>query len=149
VASFQNNYYPIQGSALGAQADVDTYESKATVPGAAKTMLYRFHSVIDTTASWQAVMYSGYNFKEAAKIYKNIFRYVNKAHFKIDDFNFGFSGDMEEPTESLRFSVSTLKAVSDNPAFEHFIAEVEITNSFVGWEVHLNLENKKNDKDKY
>src|SRR5512141_152428 len=83
VSSFRNNYYSIQGDIMSAQPDVDTYESKAAVPGTERSMLLRFHSVEDTTASWQAIMYAGDDYKEAAKIYKNTFRLVNKAHLTI------------------------------------------------------------------
>ncbi len=149
ISSFKNNFRSIQGNIISAQADVDTYEANTAVPGAEKAVLFRFHSIEDTTASWQGTMYSGESYNEAARIYKNIFRLVNKTHLLIDNIAMGFSSQMEEPTESLRFTASTLKAISTNAAYTHFIAEVEMINSYTGWQVHLNLHNKKADTDKY
>lgn len=149
VTDFSYNFYNIQGNVLSTQEDVDTYESKNSIPGAIKTMIFRFHSEEDTTAGFQAVMYSGDDFKEAAKIYKNVFRYVNKSHFAVKENNFSFSGSMEEPTESIRFTSSILKAITNNNDYKRFFAEVEMVNSFTGWEVHLNLHSKKDDKEKY
>lgn len=149
VASFRTNYYSIQGNIINAQEDADVYETHATLPGAVHSFVYRFHSAEDTTASWQAIMYSGDSFKEASKVYKNIFKLVNNSHFAIDNTVINFTGEMEEPTEDLRFTASPLKAISTNPAYRRFFAEVEMINSFSGWEVHLNLHNKKDDRDKF
>lgn len=149
VSAFSNNYYSIQGNVLSTQEDGDTYESMINVPGAKNSLIYRFHSERDTTASWQAIMYKGEDFKEATKIYKNTFRYVSKAHLNVGGFTISFAGMMEEPSESLRFTASILKAVSGNNDYKKFVAEVEMINSFTGWEVHLNLHSKKDDMDKY
>jgi hypothetical protein len=146
VADFRHNYHSIQGEALGSQNDVDTYQSKNSLPGAVECFIYRFHSVQDTTASFQAVMYKGDSFKEAVKIYKNTFRLVNKTKLKPSG---GFTGQMEEPNESMRFISSSMKANTSDDAYKNYIAEVEILNSYDGWEVHLNLHTKKDDRDKF
>lgn len=149
VTAFSDNYYSIQGNVINTQEDADTYQSVINVPGAKNSLIYRFHSERDTTASWQGMMYKGEDFKEAAKIYKNTFRYINKAHLNTGGFTISFAGNMEEPNESLRFTASVLKAVSGNNDYKKFVAEVEMVNSFTGWEVHLNLHSKKDDMDKY
>lgn len=149
VSSFADNYYSIQGDMISSAEDGDTYVSDMSVPGAKNTVIYRFHSTRDTTASWQATLYKGEDFKEAAKIYKNTFRYVSKAHLTKSGYTISFAGFMEDPNESLRFTSSVLKADSGNNAYKKYVAEVEIVNSFTGWEVHLNLHNKKDDRDKY
>ena len=149
VSSFSNNYYSIQGNLIRSQADVDTYETPTALPGAEKSFIYRFHSTEDTTASWQGIMYSGESYKDAAKIYKNLFNLVHKTSLNVYNSTLKFKGEMEKPTEALRFNESSLKAVSIHPVYTRFFAEIEMVNLNQEWVVHLNLHNKKDDKDKY
>ncbi|MEO6538244.1 MAG: hypothetical protein ABIT07_09950, partial [Ferruginibacter sp.] len=146
VSSFSNNYYSIQGNLIRSQTDVDTYESLTVLPGAEKSFIYRFHSAEDTTASWQGIMYSGESYKDAARIYRNLFNQVHNTSLNVYNSTLHFKGEMEEPTEALRFNESSLKAVSTNPAYTRFFAEIEMVNLNQEWEVHLNLHNKKDDK---
>ena len=60
-----------------------------------------------------------------------------------------FVGVMEEPSESLRFASSLLRTTIDNRVYKNFVAEVELVNNFMDWEVRLNLHSKKDDKEKY
>ncbi len=149
VQDFRANYYGIQGEVVSEQDDVDIYQSKSSVPGAVQCFILRFHSVIDTSASLQAVMYRGDSYKEAAKIYRNTFRLVNKTRLHLSTANGGFSGNMEEPSETVRFSSSMLRTNTNDNAYKNFIAEIEMVNNFTEWEVRLNLHNKKDDRDKY
>lgn len=149
VDDFSTNYYNIQGDVVSEQEDVDVYKSKKSLPGALQSSIMRFHSDTDTSASLQLLMYKGDDYKEAEKIYKNTFRLVNKAKLNIKSGTASFSGVLEEPDESLRFASSSLKINLTDKLYKNFIAEVEIVNDFAGWEVHLNLQSKKDDRDKY
>jgi hypothetical protein len=112
-------------------------------------MIYRYNSKVDSTASWQAIMYKGESYKDAAKVYKNTFRLVNKARIHSSELSAGFSGQMEEPTEDLRFTTSSLQLTSKNELYRNYVAEIELLNTMDGWEVHLNLHYKRDDKEKY
>ena len=146
VLDFRFNYKAVQGEALPSQNGAEVYRSKVKLPGAEHCIIYRFHSLEDTTASWQAIMYTGDNYKEAVKIYKNTFRLVKKSQMRWTDRSpISFSGELQEPDESVRFTVSKLKPRLIDMAYRDFYAEVELTGTFDSWEVHLNLHNRRND----
>jgi hypothetical protein len=149
VVDFNTNYYNIQGDVVSSQDEVDVYNSKSSIPGAIECLIYRFHSSQDTTASLQALMYKGEDYKEAAKIYRNTFRLVNKTKLKVNQSSADFTGTMEEPSESLRFASSLLRTTIPNRTYKNFVAEIELVNNFMEWEVRLNLHSKRDDKEKY
>jgi hypothetical protein len=148
VIDFRNNFKKIQGKELIPQAGMEVFQSKIGLPGALHCTIYRFHSKIDTTASWQAIMYDGEDYEEAKKIYINTFRLVNKSRIRwIDRSIAAFSGEMEKPDGNITFSNSMLQLNVSDPRYKNFFAEIEMTSGYNGWEVHLNLHAKKDDTD--
>lgn len=148
--AFRNNYYQVQGDKLPSQDDMDIYSSTVVLPGAQHCIIYRFHSKTDTTASWQGIMYAGENYKEALRIYKNNCKSVNKCRVNLDGSAAAiFTGKIDEPDTNLRFVSSVFTLNTKDATYEQFYAEVELVNiNFDQWEVHLNLQNKKNDEEK-
>ncbi|MEO7265706.1 MAG: hypothetical protein ABIW38_12365 [Ferruginibacter sp.] len=149
VASYEGNFYSIQSENISQLPDVDTYRSKRGIPGAKECYIMRYHSVVDTTAGWQALMYKGEDYREAVKAYKNCFRLVKKSNLKIDESIMKFNGELEEPQASLKFTVSSLKPSSSLPAYKNFYAEVELVQVYLEWEVRLNLHSRKADDERY
>ena len=147
--NFQNNYRNIQGDELPPDEGREIFRSKVMIPGGSEAVIYRFHSKEDTTASFQATLYEGESFKEAAKIYKQTFRQVKGTKFNAGIEKISFTGTMDEPTENLRFTSSQLRPDVDAGAYKNFIAEVEIINSVEGWKVQLNLHSRKDDDARY
>lgn len=147
VLDFRVNFSTIQGNQIAKQTESETYESTVKLPGASECLIYQYHSKADTTASWQAIMYKGDDFKEAARTYENVFRLVKKSQVRwIDKSYVGFNGDMEKPTEDLRFTVSTLQFQLDDKRYKNFEADIEMVSTYDGWEVHLNLQTKNPDE---
>ncbi len=149
VADYQQNFNSIQSESLSRAGDVDIYKSLKTVPGAAECFIYRFHSVEDTTASWQAIMYKGEDYKDAVKAYKNCFRLIKKSNLKISDNTMKFEGELVEPVSSVKFTVSSLQPITTLKAYKNFYAEVELVQVYLEWEVRLNLHSRKRDMEKY
>lgn len=146
VLDFRVNFSSIQGNSLTNQSDAETYESVVKLPGAISCFVYKFHSKEDTTASWQALMYKGDSYKDAARTYENVFRMVKKSQVKwIDKSTVGFDGEMQKPAEELKFTVSTLSFSLDDKRYKHFEADVEMVSTYDGWEVHLNLQTRHPD----
>src|SRR6187399_3214275 len=85
---FKRDYKGIQGIPLPPQGDMEVFKSKVTLPGALHCVIYRFHSGVDSTSSWQAVMYEGEDYKEAAKSYKETCRKVKKSRIKWVDSSY-------------------------------------------------------------
>ena len=150
VIDFRNNIYQVQGKELAPQEGREVYKSIISLPGATHCVIYRFHSIIDTTASWQAILYEGESYEEALTIYKNTYHQLTKSKIKWNDNRLAaFKGEMEEPDENMRFTNTLLQLNVPDFLYRSFYAAIEITNSYSGWEVHLNLQDKKDDKDKY
>jgi hypothetical protein len=149
VASFDDNFNGIQGSMLPSQPDAETYFSTTCLPNALHCIIYRYHSVMDKSASWQAIMYAGDNFDDAIKAYKNTFNQVKRSQVKgIANKISSFEGKMENPDENIRFAVSSLRLKTDDIKFKDLVAEIELSNNYEGWEVHLNLYSKKYQQEK-
>jgi len=126
---------------------MDVYKSSISLPGAQHCVIYRFHSKTDTTASWQALMYDGENYKEALKAYKNSCKMVDRCRVTLSNgTSASFSGKMEEPDANLRFSSTSYKLNTKETVYEKFYAEVELLNTGIdSWEVHVSLQSKKED----
>lgn len=147
VLDFRLNFSSIQGEVVSKQAEAETYESTVKLPGATSCTIYQFHSKADTTASWQGTMYKGDDYKEAARVYENVFRLVKKSQVRwIDKSYVGFTGELQRPTEDIRFAVSSLRFQLDDKRYKNFEADVEMVSTYDGWEVHLNLQTKNPDE---
>lgn len=146
VMDFRHDFKHLQGSELMPQEGMEVYRSNIGLPGAAHCAIYRFHSQLDTSASWQAIMYDGDNYEDAIKSYKNTYRLVNKSRIKWFDRSIvSFKGELENPLENIKFASSQLQLNVTDPRYKNFFAEIVISNGENGWEVRLNLHNKRND----
>lgn len=149
VEHFQNNFHQIQGEMLPSDPDRDIFQSTVMVHGASKCMIYRFHSKEDSSASWQAILYSGEDFDAASKIYKQAFRQTRQTKFKIGLEHYSFEGSLLEPTEDLRFTSSILRSTYEAGQYKNFMAEIEMINTMEGWTVQLNLHSRKSDTERF
>lgn len=149
VEHFQNNYLQIQGNMLPSDPDRDIYQSTVFLPGASKCVIYRFHSEQDSSASWQALLYSGEDYAAAAKAYKQAFTQTKQTKFKTGIVKNSFEGTYLEPSEDLRFTTSILRTTAEGELYKNFMAEIEIINSMEGWTVQLNLHSRKEDTDRF
>lgn len=151
VLDFRNNFYRIQAEALTTEGEKEVYRSSISLPGSVSSVIFRFNSRVDTTASWQATMFEGDTYSDALKAYRNTSRLLNKCRLTLSANNaVGFSGKLNEPSPNLTFASSSFKLNTEDPAYAKFCAEIEMVNTgFDSWEVHLNLHNKKDDSEKY
>ena len=146
VRDFRHNFNNISGEKLYSQGEVDSYESKVKLPGASSCFINRYHSLADTTASWQAELYNGEDYKEAIKVYRNTFRLLNKSRMQqVDRSVMTFTGNLEEPVETIRFASSTLTLDVSDRHYKNFVAEVELITSYNGFQVNLSMHAKTND----
>ena len=61
----------------------------------------------------------------------------------IENKAVSFEGEMENPDENVRFAVSGLRLKTTDKIYRNLSAEIELTNNYEGWEVHLNIYSKK------
>ena len=63
-----------------------------------------------------------WSFEEAVKVYKSIYKNLKKAKIKNGPTSaFSFTGELEEPMESVRFTVSPLKLNTVDDAYKYFL----------------------------
>jgi hypothetical protein len=149
IENYQNNYRNIQGELLPSDDDRDIFQSAILLPGATQNVIFRFHSKEDTSASWQAILYNGEDFKEASKVYKNSFKHLKQTQFKVGMSSISLEGVMENPTNEIAFTSSILRPSLPTEIYKNFIAEVEILTTLDGWTVQLNLHSRKEDTERY
>ncbi len=142
VLDFTHNFLNIQGNKLPAEADADTYRSKACPPAAIGCRVMRYRSVQDKSASWQAAMYTGESFDEALKAYKKLFGQVKKTTVKGIEGG-TFEGTLETVDENVGFASSTLRLKTKDRHYKDMVAEVAITSTYTNWEVSINIYTKK------
>ncbi|MFT3980758.1 MAG: hypothetical protein QM687_09840 [Ferruginibacter sp.] len=147
--NFQNNYYNIQGEQLPPDEGRDVFRSNIKIPGSSYSLIYRFHSQEDSSAAFEALLYEGESYKEAAKAYKQAFRQIKGTKFNSTLGKISFDGKMEEPTETLRFTSSLLRTDSDSKPYKYFMAQIEMLQSIEGWKVQLSLHSRKDDDERY
>src|ERR1700761_3482674 len=65
-----SNLRHITGELLLAQGEIENYASVIGLPAAENCIITRYHSVEDSTVSWQAKMFSSDEYEKAAAQYK-------------------------------------------------------------------------------
>lgn len=146
VLDFRLDYKNIQGDLLDKQGEVDVFESSVKLPGTTDCRILRFHSAKDTTAGWQAVMYSGEDYKEALSSYNNTCRLLKKSKMKwIDLSAVSFQGDIQAPKESVRFATTNLYLELIDDRYKDFEAQVDLLPTYAGFEVQLSLHKRVKD----
>jgi hypothetical protein len=151
VTDFKNNYYKIQGEELTPEGNMNVYRANISILGSVNSVIYRFSSKLDSTASYQALMFQGEIYEEAMKAYKNTSRLLNKSRLTVGvQTAIGFSGQYIEPEPTVAFANSSFKLNSTDPVYSNFYAEIEMVNTgFQNWEVRLNLHSKKKDDEDF
>jgi hypothetical protein len=144
VLDFRFDYRNIQGGIVDSLGQTETYASMVKLPGTADCRILRFHSPEDTTACWQAIVYSGDSYKEAARAYENTVRLVKKSNISwIDRSTVKFAGEMVPAREDLRFTTTILLLTLEDTRYQDFRAEIELISTKLDtWEVQLNLSKK-------
>lgn len=148
LGDFPHNYKHITGELLLAQGEWEHYASTITLPGAQSCIVARYHSVLDTTASWTAQMFSSENFEQAAAEYKRLYTRLNSCKIKmVDGSVYYLDGDYEAASESLDFVTSTLKVKTADERFRQFKIELELLYKMDEWVININMVSKKKDAD--
>lgn len=146
VSDFPYNYRNIKGELILAQGEWEQYASRVNVPNATVSLLTFYHSAIDTTASYQACLFKGESYEEAARNYKQYFNKLNHCEVKsVDGSRYYFKGRLEEPGEEKDFAISEFRLETGDDRFKNFKIELELLYKIDGWELNLNMVTRKPD----
>jgi len=148
LGDLPNNLRSVTGELLLAEGETDSYVSLVAVPGAKDCIVTRYHSVEDTTASWQAKMFSGGDFGAASRKYQQLFQQLKVCYVRLPDSSvFYLEGTWQPAREGVTFTTSTLKLRTDDQRFRDVEVELELVYQLADWAVNINIVTKKPDNE--
>lgn len=140
------NFRNISGKLALAEAEIEQYESRVQLPGSESCLVTRYHSVRDTTASWQATMSRYEDFQQASKAYQQLFRQINGTSVAlIDGSPFYLKGKFEAASEELDFVTSTLRLQTADQRYKKVKVEVALQYRMPEWIVQVYVGSKEDD----
>jgi hypothetical protein len=146
LRDFPQNLRHITGELVLAQGEYENYSSMVQLPGSEDCIITRWHSTKDTTASWQAKMYSGEDFGAAEKCYRQLFRQLKSCYLRLEDSSLAYlKGDWEPVKDEASFTSSTLRLGIDDWRYREVQVEVELVYLLADWAVRINIVSKPPD----
>ena len=146
LLDFPQNLRNITGDPLLSQGEVDHFFSKVVLPGSESCMVTRYHSTVDTTASWQARMFHSEDFTKASEAYHDIYRILKKCYLLFDDGSLVYlNGDWEPASEEKAFTTCTLTLSTPAWRYRKVQVQIEILYRISDWVVNLNVVSKERD----
>jgi hypothetical protein len=146
LSDLPNNLRYVTGELLLAEGETDSYVSLVAVPDAEHCTVTRYHSVEDTTSSWQAKMYSGGDFGAASRKYAQLFQQLKVCYVRLPDGSvYYLEGKWEPAREGITFTTSTLKVKTADQRFRDVEVELELVYQLADWAVNINIVTKKPD----
>jgi hypothetical protein len=146
LRDFPNNLRHISGTLELAQGEFENYSSLVSLPGAEKCIVTRWHSVDDTTASWQAELFNGDDFNEAEKQYRLLFRKLQGCYVRLADGSVVYlSGEWEPVKKGASFTTSTLRLMTGDTRYKEVKVELELAYELADWAVRINIVSKRRD----
>ena len=146
LRDFPNNLRHITGDMVLAQGEFENYVSTVQLPGSADCIITRWHSTGDTTASWQAKMYSGDDFNAAEKCYRQLYHQLKGCYMRLQDSSLVYlKGDWNPATQEASFTSSTLRLGIDDWRYREVQVDVELVYLLADWAVRINIVSKPPD----
>ena len=146
LRDFPSNLRHITGDLVLAQGEFENYVSMVQLPGSADCIITRWHSTGDTTASWQAKMYSGDDFGAAEKCYHQLYRQLKTCYMRLKDSSLAYlTGDWNPAKEEASFTSSTLRLGINDWRYNKVEVEVELVYLLADWAVRINIVSKPPD----
>jgi hypothetical protein len=146
LKDFPYNLRNITGELVLAQGEFENYASIVELPGAENCIVTRYHSADDTTASWQAKMFSSDDFDQAAKTYHELFRKLQGCHLQLVDGSIIYlRGDWEPAKAGASFTTSTLRLMTGDWRYKDVKVELELIYQLADWAININIVTKKRD----
>jgi hypothetical protein len=143
-----NNLRFVTGVLVLAEGEVDRYASLVVVPDAENCVITRYHSMVDTTASWQAKMFSGGDFGAASRKYQQLYMQLKTCYVRLPDGSMYYlDGDWEPAREAITFTTSTLRVRTNDQRFRDVKVELELVYQLADWAVNINIVTKKPDNE--
>lgn len=146
LQDFPNNLRHISGELVMAQGEFENYASVLTLPDAQECIVTRWHSKRDTTASWQAKMFTSDDYSAAEKRYHRLYLQLKGCHMTLADSSLILlEGNWEPAREGVAFTTSTLRLKTDDWRYREVKIDVELVYQLADWAVQINIVSKRPD----
>jgi hypothetical protein len=146
LQDFPNNLRHISGGLVMAEGEFENYASVLMPPDAQDCIVTRWHSKKDTTASWQAKMFTTDDYAAAEKRYHRLYLQLKGCHMTLADSSEIFlDGNWEPAKEGIAFATSTLRLKTDDWRYREVKIDVELVYQLADWAVQINIVSKKPD----
>lgn len=141
-----DNLRHLTGELLLAEGEVENYASLVALPDAENCVVTRYHSVRDSTASWQARLLSGGDFNAAARKYQQLYQQLKTCYLRLPDSSLFFLEGVWEPArEDIRFTTSTFRLRTDDVRYRDVMVQLELVYELADWSVNINIVTKRPD----
>jgi len=146
LQDFPNNLRHISGELVMAQGEFENYASVLTPPDAQECIVTRWHSRRDTTASWQARMFTSDDYGAAERRYHRLYQQLKTCHMTLGDSSLILlEGDWEPAKEGVSFTTSTLRLKTDDWRYREVKIDLELVYQLTNWAVQVNIVSKRPD----
>lgn len=148
LRDFPHQLSHITGELMLAQGEIENYSSLVVLPDAEQCVVTRYHSIRDTTASWQAKMFSSDDFGKASRQYQELFQKLKTCYMSLLDGRIIYlTGKWEAPKEGAAFTTSTLRLPMENWRYKDVKVELELVYLLAEWTVNINIVSKPPDNE--
>lgn len=139
---FPANLRHITGELVLAEGETESYACKVELPGAQRCVITRYHSAVDTTASWQAKMYSSDDFGKASREYHVLYNKLKTCYLLLADSSMVYlKGEWEPAREEIPFAASKLRLNTSDERFGELQVDVELLYQASDWVININIYN--------
>jgi hypothetical protein len=146
LQDFPNNLRHISGELVMAQGEFENYASVLIPADAQDCIVTRWHSKRDTTASWQARMFTSDDYSAAEKWYRRLYGLLKGCHMTLADSSLILlEGNWEPAKEGVAFTTSTLRLKTNDWRYHEVKVELELVYQLADWAVQVNIVSKKPD----
>ncbi|MDP4218470.1 MAG: hypothetical protein Q8927_19905, partial [Bacteroidota bacterium] len=100
----------------------------------------------DTTAAWQARMYSSEDFEKASTAYRDLYRQLQSCYLLLPDSSMiPLKGRWEPARQDMSFTTSTLRLNTGDERYREVAIDLELLSQVTGWVVNINIVSKRPD----
>jgi hypothetical protein len=146
LQDFPNNLRHISGEPVLAEGEFDSYASVLTLPDAQECIVTRWHSEKDSTASWQAKMFTSDDYGAAERQYHRLYQQLKTCHMTLGDSSMvQLEGNWAPASAGAAFTTSTLRLKTNDWRYQDVRIDLELVYQLANWAVQINIVSKKPD----
>ena len=145
VGDYYDHFYNIKGEKLSESTSTIEYQSKVLPQDALESVITEIKSLHEVY-SWEATLLKTDDFEKAVEKYKQIYRQLNGASFKMyDNKSWKFKGAYDTPDDNRAFASSILEPEVAEKVLQRLKIEVALNYNMSEWTIKLFVYEKESD----